>query len=72
MAAAGQPDARLRGAGADPRVEVDGDEIEDARWFTRAELRGEIEAGTLVLPAGVSISSSLVEHWYGGPLTGGW
>lgn len=53
-------------------VSVDGEEIEDARWFTRAEMRAEAEAGTLVLPGGVSISRSLVEHWYGGPLPGQW
>ena len=28
--------------------------------------------GALVLPGGVSISRSLVEHWYGGPLPGQW
>ncbi len=53
-------------------VAVDGHEIEDARWFTRAQMRAEAEAGTLVLPGGVSISRSLVEHWYGGPLPGRW
>ncbi|QIG43939.1 NAD(+) diphosphatase [Nocardioides anomalus] len=53
-------------------IAVDDDEIEDARWFTRAEMRAEAEAGTLVLPGGVSISRSLVEHWYGGPLPGQW
>lgn len=53
-------------------IEVDHDEIEDARWFTRAEMRAQAEAGTLVLPGGVSISRSLVEHWYGGPLPGQW
>lgn len=53
-------------------VSVDHDEIEDARWFTRAEMRELAEAGTLVLPGGVSISRSLVEHWYGGPLPGQW
>jgi NAD+ diphosphatase len=53
-------------------ITVDQDEIEDARWFTRAEMRAEAEAGTLVLPGGVSISRSLVEHWYGGPLPGQW
>jgi len=26
----------------------------------------------LMLPGGVSISRSLVEHWYGGPLPGSW
>ncbi len=53
-------------------VEVDGVEIEDARWFTRGEMRAEAEAGTLVLPGGISISRSLVEHWYGGRLPGQW
>jgi len=53
-------------------IEVDQHEIEDARWFTREEMRAGAEAGTLLLPGGVSISRSLVEHWYGGPLTGHW
>jgi len=53
-------------------IDVDGSEIEDARWFTREEMRAEAEAGTLVLPGGVSISRSLVESWYGGPLPGRW
>ena len=53
-------------------IVVDEHEIEEARWFTRAEMRAEAEAGLLVLPGGVSISRSLVEHWYGGPLPGHW
>jgi NAD+ diphosphatase len=53
-------------------IHVDGREIEDARWFTREEMRAGAEAGDLVLPGGVSISRSLVEHWYGGPLPGSW
>jgi NAD+ diphosphatase len=53
-------------------VRVDEREIEDARWFTRAEMKAQAEAGTLALPGGVSISRSLVEHWYGGPLPGRW
>ncbi|MCW2844578.1 MAG: hydrolase [Nocardioides sp.] len=53
-------------------IEVDEHEIEAARWFTRAEMRAEAEAGTLILPGGVPISRSLVEHWYGGPLPGTW
>jgi NAD+ diphosphatase len=53
-------------------VTVDGDEIEDAQWFTRAEMKEQAEAGTLVLPGGISISRSLVEHWYGEPLPGQW
>lgn len=53
-------------------IVVDEHEIEDAQWFTRTEMRDQAEAGTLVLPGGVSISRSLVEHWYGGPLPGQW
>nr|WP_246416544.1 NAD(+) diphosphatase [Nocardioides luti] len=53
-------------------IRVDEDEIEDARWFTRAEMKAQAEAGTLILPGGVSISHSLVEHWYGGRLPGHW
>ncbi len=53
-------------------IHVDGAEISDARWFSREELRRGAEAGTLVLPGGISISRSLVETWYGGPLPGQW
>lgn len=53
-------------------LDVDGAEISDARWFTRAQLRREAEDGTLLLPGGISISRSLVETWYGGPLPGQW
>ena len=54
------------------KIRLDDAEVEEARWFTRAEMRDQAEAGTLVLPGGVSISRSLVEHWYGGPLPGSW
>ena len=53
-------------------IEVDREELEEARWFTRAEMREQAEAGSLVLPGGVSISRSLIKHWYGGPLPGQW
>ena len=53
-------------------IRVDQDEIEDARWFTREEMRRQAEDGSLVLPGGISISRSLVEAWYGGPLPGSW
>jgi NAD+ diphosphatase len=53
-------------------ISVDGDEISDARWFTREQMRAEAEAGTLLLPGGISISRSLVEAWYGEPLPGQW
>ncbi|HEU5043985.1 MAG TPA: NAD(+) diphosphatase [Nocardioidaceae bacterium] len=53
-------------------IRVDQDEISDARWFTREQMRAEAEAGTLLLPGGISISRSLVEAWFGGPLPGHW
>ncbi len=53
-------------------IEVDGEEISEARWFTREEARAGAEDGTLLLPRGISISRTLVETWYGGPLPGSW
>lgn len=53
-------------------VVVDDDEIEDARWFTREELRAGIDRGEVRIPGSVSISSSLLADWYGGPLPGTW
>ncbi len=53
-------------------INVDGAEIEQARWFTREELCTEVEAGRLLLPGRISISRSLIEAWYGGELPGSW
>jgi NAD+ diphosphatase len=60
------------GRAVSEEIRLDDDDVEDARWFTRAQMREQAEGGTLVLPGGVSISRSLVEHWYGGPLPGSW
>ena len=49
------------------------DELAEARWITRAELAEGAAAGTLLLPPrGVSISSWLIEQWFGEPLPGAW
>ena len=53
-------------------LRFDDDDVEEALWVTRDEMRRGAEDGTLLLPSGVSISRSLVEHWYGGPLPGSW
>ena len=53
-------------------IQVDGAEIEHARWFTRAEFRAGMESEELIVPRGISISSSLIEAWLGQPLSGGW
>ena len=51
-------------------IDVDGAEIADARWFSREEFRDAVTAGEMQVPRGVSISSSLLADWYGGPLPG--
>ncbi len=53
-------------------LDVDHDELEDARWFTRAELRAGAADGSIVVPSGISISSALVQSWLGEPLAGTW
>lgn len=53
-------------------IHVDDDEIAEARWFTRDRMREEAEAGSLLLPGAISISRTLIETWYGGPLPGQW
>lgn len=55
-------------AGAEPDAPRTGDELEDARWFTRGQvgdaLRGAGDG--LVLSPAISISRWLVERWFGG------
>lgn len=54
-------------------IDVDGAEIEEARWWTRADFEAAARSGELVVPRGISISSSLIEAWFGRPLDGpGW
>ena len=53
-------------------IEVDADEIAEAKWFTREDLRALVEAGTMALPGNISISRRLIEGWYGEELSGSW
>jgi NAD+ diphosphatase len=48
------------------------DEIAETRWFTRAELAEAVHTGEVVLPNRLSIARTLIEHWYGAELPGGW
>ncbi len=41
-------------------IHLHDEELEDARWFTRADLA----AGAVILPPRQSISYSLIEHWF--------
>lgn len=58
---------RARVAGT-PQPQVDGKEITDARFFTRAELTAAVAAGHLSLPGPATVARALVEEWFGGPL----
>lgn len=40
-----------------------GDELADARWFTRAELREAVAAGEVVIPDPYALSRSLIDTW---------
>ena len=47
-------------------IQVDGEEIAQARWLSRAELEEAVRTGDVLLPPRVSIARRLIEHWYGG------
>lgn len=53
-------------------VQVDGEEIEHARWFTRDEVTELSENWELGLPGTLSISRWLIQQWHGGLITGAW
>jgi NAD+ diphosphatase len=58
---------------ASDRITVDGKELEDARWFTRADIVAGLTGGTLKLSTHRSISWRLLEAWFdrnGTPLAG--
>jgi NAD+ diphosphatase len=52
-------------------ITVDEEEIGEARWFTRAELRAAIDDGEIGVAPSSSIARRLIEYWYGAELTDG-
>jgi NAD+ diphosphatase len=50
----------------DPTLHIDHDEIEEAQWFTREQLRAG--AGPRALPPPVSIARNLIDRWVDGEL----
>jgi NAD+ diphosphatase len=62
----------FRGRALTTELHLDTNEIAEARWFTRAELKSLTDAGTVKPPTGLSISRSLIESWCGTALTGAW
>jgi NAD+ diphosphatase len=53
------------------RIVVDSEEISEARWFSRAELRASIDQGELAIAPTSSIARRLIEFWYGAELPDG-
>jgi NAD+ diphosphatase len=53
-------------------LQVDDDEIAEAHWYSREELRGALAAREILLPPPVSIAHRLIESWYGEELPGVW
>lgn len=60
------------GHAASLEIDVDGAEVEDAQWYTRADIRRGLASGELMLPGGISISHALIQAWYGEPLDSTW
>lgn len=52
----------FRSVAAEGEVRL-GEEVREARWFRRAELRRAVSAGEITLPTPFSISRSLVDDW---------
>ncbi len=62
---------RAQAAGGQ-QIQVDADEIAEASWFSREELRASVATGSLLLPPPVSIAHRIIESWYGEELPGAW
>ncbi len=53
----------------DDSIRLASDELEDARWFSREEIHGGVEAGTLRLSPTLSISRHLLDVWLDGAIS---
>lgn len=53
-------------------IAVDGDEIVEARWFTRHQLSEAATHGDIAIPPEASISRWLIDTWHGGHIDGDW
>jgi len=54
------------------KIMVDRDEIAEAHWFSRDDLRSSVASGEIMLPPPVSIAHRIIESWYGRELGGAW
>jgi NAD+ diphosphatase len=54
------------------QIQVDEDEIAEAGWYSREDIRASMVSGRLLLPPPVSIAHRIIESWYGEELPGSW
>jgi NAD+ diphosphatase len=54
----------FRARAADSTIEVDQDELQDAQWFTREQIRSGLLEKRLRLPPNISVSYRLIEGWF--------
>ena len=52
----------------DPTLHLDMEEIVEAVWVSRTELREMVRAGRFGISPTVSIARRIIEHWYGGSI----
>lgn len=45
-------------------ISLNDNELEDARWFSRAEIESGLRSGSIKVPPRLSISSRLITQWY--------
>ena len=53
---------------ADPTLHLDMEEIVEAVWVSRLDLREMVLAGRFDISPSVSIARRIIERWYGGPI----
>lgn len=58
----------FRGEALNAAPVPDGQEITEARFFSREDLLGAVQAGRVLLPGATSIARSLIEDWFGAAL----
>jgi NAD+ diphosphatase len=54
----------FRARAAESTIRIDQDELQDAQWFTREEIRSGLLEERLRLPTNISVSHRLIEGWY--------
>lgn len=62
---------RARLAEGSTEIRVDGEEVTEARFFTRAELHDAVASGEITLSSRFSIARRMIEVWWGGELPDG-